>query len=127
MDDLSADEAGTHLIVKHVRPIRGPMRRVKNWLKPGSGDSLTAEWECFDLDGRTIAAVPGWTGGCSVSRDGKYFAVGSPDGKAVDIYDLPRQNPGGIILGLMIGEIVLAIAWTAWRRRRARRLRCAVV
>ena len=125
MDDLSADEAGTHLIVKHVRPIREPLRSVKNWLKSGSGESFTAEWECFDLDGRTIAAVPGLAGGCDISRDGKYFAVGSPDGKAVDIYDLPRKNPGGIVLGLMIAEVALAILWTVGRRRRARRLRCA--
>ena len=118
MDDLGVDDAGNHLLVKCVRPTREPLRHVKNWLKPGSGDSFTAQWECFDLGGRKIAAVPGWMGGCSVSRDGKYFAVGSLDGKTVDVYDLPQRTPGGVILALMIAEVGLALGWTAWRRRR---------
>jgi hypothetical protein len=117
MDDLSADEAGTHLVVKYVRPTGEPLRYVNNWLKPGSGDGFLAHWECFDLGGRKIAAVPGWTGGCDVSSDGLHFAVGSPVGNAVDIYDLPARSLGGPVLALMIVEISLAIIWSIWRRR----------
>jgi hypothetical protein len=117
MDDLSTDDTGTHLLIKYVRPIGEPIRHLKNWLKPGSGNSFNAKWECFDIGGRRLASVPGWTGGCCISSDGRYFAVGSWDGKTVDVYELPQPSPGGLVLALMIAELALFIAWTVWRRR----------
>ena len=59
----------------------------------------------------------------SLSPDGQTLATlqftGHIDRKAnIYVWDLPPRTPGGIVLGLMIGEVALAIAWTAWRRRR---------
>jgi WD40 repeat protein len=39
----------------------------------------------------------------------------------VFLWDIPPRNPGGIVLGLMIVEVALLIAWTAWRQRTSRR------
>jgi WD40 repeat protein len=121
MHELSVDHAGKFLVVKQVRPTGELLRRFRNWLKPGSADSFTAAWECFDLAGRKVVAVPGWTGDCDISHDGKYFAVGSPGGRFVDIHSLPTPDPAGVALALMIAEVAVLIAWTARRRRFVRR------
>jgi hypothetical protein len=118
-DELFVDEAGRHLLVKHPwKPnvvIEFIRTRLKlDWKDPG------AYWECFDLTGRRETAVPGWGDGCSVSPNGEYLAVRSPDGNAIDVYTLPPSTPGGIVLGLMIVEVAFFIAWTAWRRRVSR-------
>jgi WD40 repeat protein len=124
-DSLFVDEEGRFLLVKHLRQPNDWVQRIKKWINASWVDGVTATWECFDLDGRRLTAVTGWTGGYAVSPDGKYLAVGSTDEKFVNVYTIPRQSPLGMILPLMIAEIVLAISWTAWRRR-ARHKRAVV-
>jgi WD40 repeat protein len=53
----------------------------------------------------------------------------SPDGQTlaasvsglISVWDIPPRTPGGIVLGQMIGEVAIVIAWTAWRRRKRKR------
>ena len=59
-----------------------------------------------------------------LSADGRMLAVIDRQG-TVRVWDIPPKRPGGIVLGLMIAEVGLLIAWTAWRGR-IRRRRCAV-
>jgi WD40 repeat protein len=66
---------------------------------------------CLSPDGQTLATLQ-FTG--HIDRRANIF-----------IWALPQRKPTGLVLALMIAEVAVAIAWTAWRRRRARRLRCA--
>jgi hypothetical protein len=88
-------------------------------LKFLSDDLRLADWTCSDSEGHSIASVPGSGFGWScVSPNGSRMAVTSPDGQAIDLYRLPPSRPGGLVLGLMVVQVALAILWTAWRRRR---------
>jgi WD40 repeat protein len=51
----------------------------------------------------------------ALAADGS--ALATLDGASLRVWDIPPRTPGGIVLGLMIVEVDLAIAWTAWRRR----------
>jgi WD40 repeat protein len=72
--------------------------------------------------GRVVGVLPETTEDIAISPDGRTAAVADQDG--VRIWDLPPRRPVGLILGLMIAEVALAIAWSALRRRR-RRMPCA--
>jgi hypothetical protein len=87
----------------------------------------TLAWEVLDLEtGRVCRGKCATITIDSVSPDGKMLLTRDFD-KTVEyeFWDLPPRKPTGIVLGLMIVEVIVAIAWTNWRRRRARRLRCA--
>jgi hypothetical protein len=53
------------------------------------------------------------------ARDGSAVATPNKFG-TVSVWDIPPRKPGGIVLALMIGEVGLLTAWTAYRRRRRR-------
>jgi WD40 repeat protein len=74
--------------------------------------------------GNVVATFPASSDVIALSPDGRTAAVVDNDG--ITIWDLPPRKPGGIVLALMIAEVSLLIARTAWRRSCVRRLRCAV-
>jgi hypothetical protein len=53
-----------------------------------------------------------------VSPDGRTIAGFDHTGWGVCLWDVPPMTPGGIVLLLMITEVGVLTAWTAWRRRR---------
>jgi hypothetical protein len=70
----------------------------------------------------TVTSIAPWQA-IHLSPDGQTLAASVLG--AIVVWDVPPRTPGGIVLGLMIAEVAFLIAWTAWRRRRARRIRCA--
>jgi WD40 repeat protein len=123
-DDLMVADTGQHLLVKRLREGNTMLQSVFDRVLNRAFDPSWAEWECFDLDGRSLARVGGWTGPARVSPDGRFLAVGSADDEAVALYRLPTPSSGGLVLPLMAAEVAAFVAWTAWHRR-ARRPRCA--
>jgi hypothetical protein len=78
-----------------------------------TGDEITVVWAngyppAMSPDGRTLATFPHPT-----DMEGDNF---------IFLWDIPPRTPGGVVLGLMIVEVALFIAWTAWRRRLFRRV-----
>jgi WD40 repeat protein len=55
-----------------------------------------------------------------LAPDGQTLVTVEPDA-ALRLWDVPPRHPGGIVLALMIAEVGLLTAWTAWRRARTRR------
>jgi WD40 repeat protein len=51
----------------------------------------------------------------ALAPDGSALATKDADG--IRLWHIPPRTPGGIVLGLMIAEVGLFTAWTAWRRR----------
>ncbi len=80
----------------------------------------TSVFQVVDVEsGNVVAAFPESAENVAVSPDGRTAAV--VDGNEIRIWDIPPRTPGGIVLGLMIAEVGMAIAWTMWRRRQPRR------
>jgi WD40 repeat protein len=57
----------------------------------------------------------------ALAADGS--ALATLDGASLRVWDIPPRTPGGVVLGLMIVEVGMAIAWTGWRRRLLRKVR----
>jgi hypothetical protein len=53
----------------------------------------------------------------ALSEDGMALAIADSEG--LRLWDLPPRRPGGIVLGVMIVQVGLLTAWTAWSRFRA--------
>jgi hypothetical protein len=116
------DRTGRVLVVDRARMRRLPalVEKILEWLGRPSPDDSWKDIQCCDLAGQELARVPSPNPNVAeISPDGDLLAVQSfgYDGM-IDLYDLPPHTPGGIILALMIAEVSLLIAWTAWRRRR---------
>jgi hypothetical protein len=118
---------GQYLINVDARPLPS----WQHWLY-GAVFRRAPEWESgtvtlFDAhSGEAVACVKDWSPmqAVHVTEDGRTLVVSS-FGK-IHVWDIPPKTAHGIVLGLMIVEVGLLIAWTVWRRQRlARRLRCA--
>jgi hypothetical protein len=88
-------------------------------------------WPMFlVLDARTgqrlgaVDAEPGCEA-VALAAGGRALAILDRNG-GVRVWSFPPRRPGGIVLALMIAEVGLLTAWTAWRRARRRRPRPAV-
>jgi hypothetical protein len=70
----------------------------------------------------TVTSIAPWQA-IHLSPDGQTLAVSACGG--IFVWHIPPRKPGGIVIGLMIVQIGLALAWTAcWRLiRRMRRKR----
>jgi hypothetical protein len=73
--------------------------------------------------GNIVATFPSSSDMIALSPDGRTAAVLNND--VITVWDLPLRKPGGIVLGLVIVEVGLLVAWTASRQRRIRRIRVA--
>jgi hypothetical protein len=113
-----------HLITVQIHPLPA----WQTWLYQRLRGSLP-DWEYCTL--RVFDALAGNLCGSvesgspiqliDLSADGRTLAVSALG--TISIWDIPPRKPGGIVLGLMMVEVVLAIVWTAWRRRRRKWLR----
>ena len=124
MDFPNTYVTGHFLNLVERREWPGYVQRIGNYLPKllFDPDRWKGRSRVIDLtSGQTISDLPI---GCFCSPDGRFLREQNPDG-TTRIYRVPPQHPGGIVLGLMIAEVALAIAWAAWRRR-IRRRNCAV-
>jgi hypothetical protein len=115
---------GRYLTVMERWRWPGYVERIGRWLPRSLFDpnQMSGRTRMLDLaNGQIVADVPI---ACNAASDGRMLRSVDFDNRT-RIYDVPPRYPRGIVLGLMIAEVGLLIAWTAWRRRRARRLRCA--
>ncbi|HEY1381525.1 MAG TPA: WD40 repeat domain-containing protein [Gemmataceae bacterium] len=118
-DRLSLDDVGRLLLNRHPRERNAATKLVADYLTDDHRGDEWIDWQCFDAAGRAMASVSGESSGsCVVSPRGHFLAVVSPDCKTIDVYRLPLGKHGGLVLGLMIVQVGVLVAWTAWRRRR---------
>ncbi len=119
--ELSAD--GRFVTVWHYR--RTPA--VVGWLfdlvrgRPAGLDDIEFAYTVYDArTGHARAAVPvAFKTEVTLSADGA--ALATADGHGLRVWDIPPRRPGGGVLGLMIAQLGLLTAWTAWRRTRPAR------
>jgi hypothetical protein len=121
--DMSAD--GHFLIIEHSHFLPNTVSWLLQRLpgNPFDPDESTILVSIFDAEtGRELAAIEkGARNKVSLAPNGSALAVAGAGG--LRLYTVPSQTPAGIVLALMIAEVALLIAWTAWRRRFFRRRR----
>jgi Tol biopolymer transport system component len=120
------DPSGKVLIVDKELQTPAGTSALFSWLGIPRAKDYTSNLSCYDLSGRQLIRVRSRGANrfsTEISPDGRLLAVSPPveDG-TINLYDIPSRTPGGIVLGLMTVEVGLALGWTAWRRRRRRRL-----
>jgi WD40 repeat protein len=115
--ELTAD--GRFLVVTHTHYLPDAVRWWYERLpgQPFDPNRSTEHYAIFDAQtGRELANLgTGKPKQVTLAADGSAFAIADVD--VLWFYDIPPRIPGGIVLGLMIAEVGLFTAWTAWRRR----------
>jgi hypothetical protein len=112
-----------HIWVRHKMERSGLLAFFFENVMSDRENSDWSVWDCYDLAGRKLTTMAGCEEGSGeLISNGRIAAVRSPDRDAILLYRFPPPTPGGFVLGLMIVEVTVAIAWSAWRRRRAIRI-----
>jgi WD40 repeat protein len=118
--ELTADGRLLLIVNTHYLPnaVRWWYERLPG--QPFDPNRSTDYYAIFDTQtGRELANLDtGKPKQVTLAADGNAFAIADVNG--LWFYDIPPRTPGGIVLGLMIVEVGLLTACTAWRRWRAR-------
>jgi hypothetical protein len=115
--DLTAD--GRFLLIAHMHYLPDAVRWYCEQLpgEPFNPAWSTQHYSVFDSQiGRELADIDtGTARPVALSADGSALAFANTNG--LWVFDIPLRKPGGILLGLMIVEVGLAVLWSARRRR----------
>jgi WD40 repeat protein len=118
---VEMDRSGKVLLVNEELRAPEGIAALLSWLGAAQRKDYSSDFRCYDLSGRELIRVQSRSANqfaTEISPDGRHLAISPPveDG-TINLFDIPPRKPGGIVLGLIIIEVTLVIAWTSWRRR----------
>jgi hypothetical protein len=123
--DAQLSPNGRFLLDGHDHHLPDPIRWLFERLpgRPFDPDKETFVHTVHDAQtGRALAAIGvDVLGTVALAADGTALATGSANG--LRLWDIPPQRSGGIVLAVMIAQVGLLTAWTAYRRYQRRRAR----
>ncbi len=122
--DACVFRSGQFLFVWREREPSALLRRVVEWLSfdPLRLSRTRNDYEVVDLKlGQSCGLVTTTDELGTLSADGRALVTTSNMHDELYVWDVPPRTPVGVVLGLMIAQVGLLTAWTAWWRRRASR------